>query len=94
MVSTVRKIRATAAKGKMKAVVSAIKQRAKAKTTKNHLENAFQYYIWKHATTTNIKSKSKFLQYVPDSLIQAEAGNKPFRPLRPPIHGLSKIFDE
>ena len=39
---------ATTAKGKMKAVVSAIKQRAKAKTTKNHLENAFQYYsIWK-----------------------------------------------
>ena len=34
------------------------------------------------------------LQYVPESLIHAEAGNKPFRPLRPPIHGLSKIFDE
>ena len=38
--------------------------------------------------------KYKFLQYVPESLIQAEAGNKPFRPLRPPIQGLSKIFEE
>ena len=42
-------------------------------------------FLWK---------KYKFLQYVPESLIQAEAGNKPFRPLRPPIQGLSKIFEE
>ena len=42
-------------------------------------------FLWK---------KYKFLQYVPESLIQAEAGNKPFRPLRPPIQGLSKMFEE
>ena len=45
-----------------------------------------KYYIIYCFVTTQVN-----LQYVPVSLIQAVAGNKPFRPLRPPMQGASNI---
>lgn len=43
-----------------------------------------------HARVFKKSKVLKFLLKRPWSLMQADAGNRPSRPLRPPIHGFSK----